>query len=89
MAKGSKAEKALTKRVSLLERRVGDLGRETPMPPEQRVSGQAASAREAEFAQTLLGGRSTSGTMPDAERGPVSGLGHGTGSQPIRKGKRR
>jgi hypothetical protein len=91
MPKAVSKEKALAKRVSAIEQKVDALSRETPMPPEQRASAQAAGAREADVAQTLarFGGRSTSGTMPDAERGPVSSLGHGTGSQPMRKGKRR
>jgi hypothetical protein len=91
MPKGSKGEKALSKRVSVLEREVGAMKATVPERPEDQVSRQAASSREGDVAQTLarLGGRSTSGAISDQDRGPVSSLGHGSHSQPMRRGRRK
>jgi hypothetical protein len=85
-AKATSKEKGLSKRVSALEREVKGLTRETPMPAEQRVSGAAASAREADVAQHLarLGGRRVAGLTPDDLRGSTSPIGMGRD----RRGKR-
>jgi len=81
-AKASKSEKGLAARVGRLEREVKEMTRETPMPPEEVASAQAGPDRAAEVAQTIqrLEGSSRNDLMSDQERGPVSGLGHGTGS---------
>ena len=84
MAKASKAEKGLAKRVSNLEREVKGLTREVPMPASQRLS---AAARAADVAQDLarLQGRSRSDLVGDRDRGASSPIGHGTGSRGRRK----
>jgi hypothetical protein len=86
MAAKAKGEKGLSRRVANLEREVKALTRETPMPAEQRASGQAAVGRGADIAQTLeaLKGRSRSDLMSDRERGPSSPL-----TQPRARARRR
>jgi hypothetical protein len=91
MAKASKGEKGLAKRVGAIERKVDALTREAPIPAEQAAN--MATARQSmagDVADQMvrLQGRRTSTLTPDAERGSASGLGHGTGSQPMRKGRR-
>jgi hypothetical protein len=80
MAKATKTEKGLAKRVSAVERKVDALTREAPPRPEDVIARQSMEQQYADQMARLQGSR-TSALTPDDIRGAASGLGFGTGSR--------
>jgi hypothetical protein len=91
----------LSKEVNALKRQVGEMTKTLPPRPEDVVARQAMAGERPDYLKVTPGnadyagpvrqdmerlrGSSRNDLMSDQERGPVSGLGHGTHS---RRGRR-
>ena len=95
MAAKAKGEKGLAQRVGRIERELKEMRATAPPRPEDTVQYLKEQPQFRDHRSSVderlaaLRGVSRRGLEADAERGASSPLGHGTGSQPMKRGRRR